>query len=114
MHKLLQKWLDQRGIEKVEELDNTPMPDGSPTERETFNEYKQALMKKELTLQDFSNYCKRQVGIIEARWADYMVSNQIKAELIPYHTVYKTMVAIIDSPVANREALIEQLEQLTK
>jgi len=114
MHKLLQKWLDQRGIEKVDDLDNTPMPDGSATERDTFNEYRQALMKKELTLKDFSDYCKRQVGIIESRWSDYTLDNARKAELIPYHTVYKTMVAIIDSPIANREALIDTLEQLTK
>lgn len=114
MHALLNKFLDKAGVKSPEELDNTPMPDGSPTERETFEEYRSALSKKELTLSDFKDYCLRQVKIIENKWADYDIDNAKKSELIPYHTVYKTMVAIIDSPSGNREALINQLEQITK
>lgn len=114
MHKLLQKWLDKSGVNSPEELDNTPMPDGSPTERQTFEEYRAVLAKKELTLEDIKTYCLGQVGVIEGKWADYDTPNTKKAELIPYHTVYRTLVAIIDSPISARATLEQQLEELTK
>lgn len=114
MHKLLEKWLQKSGVKSPEELDNTPMPDGSPTERQTFEEYRAVLSKKELTLEDFKNYCLGQVGVIEAKWADYDTPNSRKAELIPYHTVYRTLVSIIESPLSARASIEKQLEELTK
>jgi len=114
MHKLLEKWLNKQGVKSPDELDNTPMPDGSPTELETFNEYRRGLAKQDLTLEDLKNFCLSQVSVIEYKWADYDLDARKKAEFIPYHTVYKILISVIDGPVANREAMEVQLEKLTK
>lgn len=114
MHSLLNKWLEKMGVKSPDELDNTPMPDGSPTELEVFNEYKAGLAKKDLTLDDLKNYCTAQVSVIEAKWADYGLDQTKKAQFIPYYTVYKAMINVIDGPVAVREAMEKQLENLTK
>ena len=114
MHDLLNKWLHKRGFKSPDELSNEPMPDGSPTELDVFNEYKAGLAKKDLTLDDLKQYCLAQVSVIESKWADYAVDEARKAQLIPYHTVYKTLVSVIDGPVATRTAMEKQLEQLTK
>jgi len=71
MDKLLTKWLEQKGVKSPEDLDNTPMPDGSPTERETFENYRAGLDMKEVTVTNIKNFCKGHVGYIEAKWADY-------------------------------------------
>lgn len=114
MHSLLTKWLANKGIKNPEELDNSPMPDGSPTERETFEQYRSILAKDELTIEDIKEFCSLQVGLIEGKWSDLTIENAKKAELIPYHTVYKTILNAIGSSKIIREALEKQLEQLTK
>jgi hypothetical protein len=114
MHNLLTKWLEKRGVKSPDELDNTPMPDGSPTELEVFNEYKAGLAKQDLTLEDLKNYCLAQISVIESKWADYSIDDSKKSQLIPYHTVYKTLINVIDGPVAVRTAMEKQLEKLTQ
>lgn len=114
MHKLLTKWLGKRGISSPEELDNTPMPDGSPTERETFEEMRLILNKKELKVDDIKEFCSTQLKVIENKWANYDVKNAKKAELIPYHNVYRTLIAVIEGPDRVREQLEEELTKLTK
>jgi hypothetical protein len=108
----LEKVLKDKGIDKIEDLDNTPMPDGSPSERETFLQYKKVLSRKELTITDFKEFCESQVGIIEGKWANY--EYEAKEKLIPYHTVYKTLLAVIASPAKSRESLEKQLNKLIK
>lgn len=112
MHKLLTKWLQQRGINSPEDLDNTPMPDGSPTERQVFEEYRKALVKDELTVADIRSFCESQISNIENKWADIEFNK--KVELIPYHTVYKALINTIDGDKSVREAMERQLESLTK
>jgi len=114
MHDLLRKWLNKKGVKDPSELDNTPMPDGSPTELDVYNEYKAGLAKKDLTIEDLKKYCLGQISFIEAKWADYDIDNNKKAQLLPYHTVYKALINVIDGPIAVREAMEKQLEQLTK
>ncbi len=114
MHKLLTRWLGKRGFNSPEELDNTPMPDGSPTERETFEQYRAILDKKELTLDNLKEFCTNQMSAIETKWADYALGEMQKAELIPYHTVYKAIRSAIDSPKHTRELIEQQLTELTK
>ena len=46
------------------------------------------------------------------KWKDLDTLNAKKAELIPYHVVYKTLLAAIESPKSAREALEIQLNQL--
>ena len=102
LHKLLQK----RGIESLDQL--------TTEEKKDFDTWEKILSKEELTVEDIKRFCSTQCEIIETKWQDYSVEQSKKAELIPYHTVYKTLLAAIDSPKAAREQLEQQLNQLTE
>ena len=114
MNSLLYKLLKKKGLESIDELDDNPLPDGSPSEKQTFEDYRRILSKKELTTKDIKEFCESQLGVIESRWQDLSVKNKRKAELIPYHTVYKTLLMVMDSPKSKREQLEKQLLELTK
>lgn|SRR3990167_4294203 len=92
----------KRGIKDISELDKE--------ERETFENYEKILSKPELTLEDFKHFLEAQIGVIESKWKDY--DRQNKADLIPYHTVYKTLLNIINAPLVERKALEDYLTQL--
>lgn len=106
MHKLIHKLLDKRGISDVRSL--------SREEKETFESWQTILNKEELTVEDIKKFCQSQIDVIENKWKDLNETNQKKAELISYHTVYKTLLSAIDAPKAMREALEIQLQQLLK
>jgi len=104
MHSLIEKLLNKRGIKNPEQLDKD--------ERQTFENWQLVLNKDELTTKDIVSFCRSQVSVIENKWKDLEMSQAKKAELIPYHVVYKTMIAAIESPRAARDALEIQLNQL--
>ena len=106
MKDILAKILRKRGLNSVEELDKD--------EKQTFQNWQAVLSKDELTIEDVKNFCQSQVDVIEGKWADLNTSQDKKAELIPYHTVYKTLLLAIDSPKAQRENLENQLNNLIK
>lgn len=106
MHSLLGKLLRKRNIESVDQLD--------AEERAEFDNYDRVLSKRELTLDEVKNFCKSQVGIIESKWRDYGVDQSKKVELLPYYTVYKTLLQVIDSPQTEREGMEQYLTQLIK
>ena len=106
MKSILLKLLAKRGIKSVDELD--------AEEKATFQEWDKILSKEELTLEDVKEYCKTQCAVIEGKWKDYGTANVKKAEWIPYHTVYKTLLAVIESPKSAREALEQNLNNLIK
>lgn len=101
---ILRKIFDKRGIKDVAELDKE--------EREVFENYEKILSKESLTIEDLQKFCEAQVGIIESRWKDYAIEASKKAELIPSHTVYKTLSQLIKSPMIEREQLEKYLIQL--
>lgn len=111
---ILENFLRSKGVASPSELDNEPTTDGSPTELDIFNKYKDALSKEELSTENIKNFLTRQIAIIEMRWKDYSLENNKKAELIPYHTVYKTLEQAIGAPKAEREQLENQLNNLIK
>lgn len=104
MHSLIYKLLHKRGIETIDEL--------SQEEKSTFDTWQKILTKDELTIEDIKKFCESQIDIIENKWKDLNLENSKKAELIPYHTVYKTLLAAIDSPKSARSQLEIQLNQL--
>lgn len=114
MNKFIAKLFEKRGIKGFDELDDSKLPDGSLSEKATFQQWEKTLSKQELTLEDVKTFCNAQVQIIENKWKDFGVANERKAELIPYHTVYKTLLLAIESPKVERALLEQQLEQLTK
>lgn len=105
MHNLLTKLLNKKGIKST--LDMTP------EEKQTFENWDKTLSKKELTLEDIKHYCQNQLDIIEGKWKDMGINQAKKAELLPYYTVYKSILNAISSPQAARESLEQYLNQLT-
>lgn len=104
MNSLIGKLLQKRGIKDPTKLDEE--------EKKTFEQWQLILNKEELTTKDITAFIRTQIGIIENKWKDLDISTEKKAELIPYHVVYKTLLAAIESPVYAREALEIQLNQL--
>lgn len=106
MHSLLEKLFNKRGIKDFKELE--------PEEKQTFEDWQRVLSKDELTVEDIKEFCATQIAVVEAKWSDLNLSQEKKAEFIPYHTVYKLLLSAIDSPKAGKEALEIQLKQLIK
>jgi hypothetical protein len=104
MNNFLSKYLKKQGIKNVDEME--------PEEQKVFEQWQAVLNKEELTIADFKAFCQSQVDVIEAKWRDLSLANAKKAELIPYHTVYKTLLGVIAGPVAARETLEAHLQQL--
>ena len=111
-NKNIDLFLKKRGVKSPDELDNTPNTDGSPNERQTYEKYRKVLSKGELSVGDIKLFLQGQIGIIEQKWKDYNTPQAKKAELIPYHTVYKTLESAIGAPQAEREQLETTLNQL--
>lgn len=101
---ILDRILAKRGIKDITELDKE--------EQKTFQEWKTVLSKDELTTEDIKIFCQSQINVIEGKWADLNTDQTRKAELIPYHTTYKLLLAAINSPKQARESLEAQLQQL--
>lgn len=100
---ILDKILNKRGI-TTDQL--------SPEEKATFENWRRILSKEELSTADIKEFCQAQIDMIENKWRDLEKDNSKKAELIPYHTVYKLLLMAIDSPKSAREQLEQQLNQL--
>lgn len=100
---ILNKLLQKRGV-KYEELDTE--------EKKQFDDWKLVLTKEELSVQDIKDFCQSQVDYIESKWADLNSDESKKAGLIPYHTVYKLLLKVIESPRSAREGLAKNLTQL--
>lgn len=98
---LISRLFRKRGISDVTEL--------APEEKAVFDNWQAILSKEELTIPDLREFCKSQIGTIEGKWLDLNLDHSKKAELIPYHTVYKCILSALDAPKVAREALEKQL-----
>lgn len=103
MKGLLAKLLQRKGIESLEDL--------SKEEKVVFQNYDKILSKENLTVEDIKKFLQTQVTVIEGKWKNLDMENVKKAELIPYHTVYKVLLQAIDSPLQEKEALETYLNQ---
>lgn len=96
MHQLLERLLGKRGIKDPIDL--------TAEERIWFDQQQKILSKDELTIGDIKEFCKTMTKVIESKWADLNLDQSKKAELIPYHSIYTTLLGAIDSPKVAREA----------
>lgn len=100
---ILEKLFAKRGIGSIDQL--------SEEEAATFHNYQRILSKRELSMSDIREFIAFQINNIETKWRDNNLPQAAKAELIPYHTVYKTLLQAIDAPEAERIALEQVLMQ---
>ncbi len=103
---ILSRLFAKRGIKDVNDLD--------PEERETYKRYEIVLSKRELTIADIRVFLQNQVNVIESKWSDFETPNAKKAELIPYHTVYRTILQALDAPEIERQNLERYLVEVLK
>lgn len=101
---ILDKLLKKRGIQSVDNLD--------VEEKTTFENWRKILSKDELTVEDVKTFCQSQIEVIEGKWRDLNLDQSKKAEMIPYHTVYKTLEQALSAPKVARENLENRLNQL--
>jgi len=106
MHPLLEKLLKKRKIDNVTKL--------SSEEKETFEAWNKVLSEGEITVERISEFCQGQIDVIESKWKDLNIDNKKKAEWIPIHNVYSTILLAIKSPRSAKEALEKQLINLIK
>jgi hypothetical protein len=104
MHALLEKLLLKRKITSVANL--------TPDEKEQYDRWESVLGEGEMTVDKMRDFCSSQIGVIKGQMKG-LDNSQLKNErLIVYLNVYDTMLTLIDSPRAEREALEKYLNQL--
>lgn len=104
MSNILSKILGKRGIKDVSEL--------APEERGTFDEWKKILETENMGPEALLEFCTGQLGIIEAQFGDVNNSDEKVRRLVLLHSVYASIRNLINSPKAEREALITYLTGL--
>ena len=104
MHPILSKLFAKKGITDVQEL--------HIEERKTFEAWDKVLSKEELTINEVKEFCQAQINIIENKWSNFDLEQVKKAEMIPYHTVYRTLLSVMNSPRSAREQLEKYLNEL--
>ena len=103
---ILTRILEKRGIKDIKQLD----ADEREAFEEAFEGYQRTLSKPDITIENLKEFLHIQLQVIEGKWKSYDMQN--KADLIPYHTVYKVLLDILNSPQAEREQLEKYLIQL--
>lgn len=110
MHYLLSKLLAKRGYKNISELSADRMPDGSPSEKETFDRWNKVLSARDtITVEDIKKFCNGQVQHIEQQWKSLDNATVKNERLVLLHTVYKAIIEVIDSPQTQRESLEKYL-----
>jgi len=104
MHKLLVDIFTKRKIENIKDL--------SQEEQDTYDKWNRILSDGDVTVLKINTFCKHQVALIEKKWASINNDQSQKGNLIPIHTVYKTISKMIESPRSERESLEKYLNQL--
>jgi hypothetical protein len=98
---ILTKLLDKRGVKEK---------DLNPAEKIQFDTWRRTLSESDITVTSIKEFCLRMVDVIEQKWRDFEYKE--KEKLLPYHTVYKALLGIIDGPQVEKEQLEKYLNQL--
>ena len=106
MHPLLSRYISKLGFKNIEELSDKPMPDGSPSEKQTLESWNRILSKNEaVTVENVAEFCRQQIKAIEGRWKDLDNARKKNDRLVLLHTVYSAILESISAPQQQREAL---------
>lgn len=105
---LLDKIFQKRGIRDINDLTKEEKAVVDSWE----SEWKAILSaEEELNIDTIKNFCQNQLKIIEGKWGDYSVEEKRKQELLPYYTVYKTLLNVINLPRSAREAFEKKMQK---
>lgn len=100
---IISKLLEKRGV-KPEEL--------SSEEKATLKTWELTLSKGEITVPSISAFCEANIMQIESQFKDLENSKNKIERLVLLHSVYKSMLGIINSPKHEKENLENYLQSL--
>ena len=100
---ILSRLLEKRGVTE-DEL--------SGDEKVQFNQWKKTLSEEEISVDKIKEFCQKMVGVVEGKWRSWDLTNEQKAQMLPYHTVYKAIIDVINGSKVEREQLEEYLTKL--
>ena len=100
---ILSRLLEKRGVTE-DEL--------SGDEKVQFNQWKKTLSEEEISVDKIKEFCQKMVGVVEGKWRSWDLTNEQKAQMLPYHTVYKAIIDVINGSKVEREQLEEFLQKL--
>ena len=103
MHPILVKLLNKRNVKK-EELTKEELTD--------FDRWDKILSGGEVTVEKVGEFCKAQIGAIEAQWKDLNNDTKKNERLIIAHTIYSTILKTLTAPEIERSALESYLNKL--
>ena len=103
MHYLIEKLLKKRGLDDTTSL--------STEEKKTIDNY-QKILTEEINLDKVVEFCRNQVGVIEAQWRNLENTNQKNERLIIAYNIYKILLDLITKPKAEQESLEKYLRDL--
>ncbi len=104
MHPLLQKLLNKRGIEDVTELVGP--------EKDQYDKWQGVLSEGEMSVEKIKQFCEMEIKTIHEQWKNLDNTPAKNERLVLIHTIYQTLLAIINSPRTDREALERYLTNL--
>ncbi|OGT23552.1 MAG: hypothetical protein A2W47_04565 [Gammaproteobacteria bacterium RIFCSPHIGHO2_12_38_15] len=109
MHNLLLRLLEKRGVKKEElKSDENPLLN----EKLKFEEWDKVLSEGEVSVDKIKEFCKNQIKIIEVQWKNLDNDTKKNERLIILHTVYSTLINLIESPQTEKENLEKYLTEL--
>jgi len=97
-------------LSRLLEKRNVQEKDLSSEEKTQFDQWRRILSEGEMSVGKIKEFCERMVSVIETKWSDFEYQN--KEKLLPYHSVYRAILGIIDGPKAEKERLEEYLTKL--
>lgn len=104
MHYLIERLFKKKGIEDVAKL--------TPDDQAAYEEWKRILSAQPLTVEAVTEFCRYQLSLIETTWKNLDNSTQKNERLIAQHTVYKTLLEVIEAPQKQKEQLEAHLHKL--
>lgn len=104
MHSLISKLFEKRNIKDTKDLDEA--------ERVTFDRWERILSGSEVTVAKIAEFCRAQRKIIETGWSDLSSPPINNGRRIILHSLYGTLLDVIEGPKAEREALEKYLNSL--
>ena len=113
MFPLLDNILKRRGIKNITELTSDEKVEFDKLQRMADRLHK--LETEVITVEGIEKFCKQEKAIIEKEWHDNAdVSNNKEIYLKVQHKIYDSLIKYIESPKAERDNIVNYLENLAK
>jgi len=104
MHHLLERLLKKYKVSSIQEL--------SADDQSEVRRWQTIFSQDEITVADIQTFCSNQVLEVEKQWRDTNNSSQKNDRLIILHTVYRSLIDLIQAPKTGKAQLEAYLQNL--